>query len=122
MRKSTKVFAALAGAAMVVVGGSAYTNTNTIPDTMAAYGVAEVDGAAIESVVHNFNATGDRITSTVLTFAEPETYDGKTVKAAFNTLDLIACSAVEDNVATCTWSGDGQTTSTAEQLRVLVSD
>lgn len=122
MATPMKIMAALAGAAIVVAGGSAYTAASDPIDSVAGYGSADVTGATAESVEHTLNATGDKIMSTTVVFTAPQT--GNLVKAAFNTDDLtlgtIGEGAAADTV-TFSW-GAGKSTASQTEFHVAVTN
>ena len=121
MRNWSKGVVVVAAAGLVAVGGSAYTAANTVPNQVAGYGTSTISGGTVGSIVNTFNATGDKITATALTFTAPaDISEGFTVKAGFGTDALTAC-VIAAQVATCTWAGDGQSVSGASALNVLVS-
>ncbi len=61
MKKSMKVATALAGAAVVVVGGSAFTNSIAdMPEKMFnGYGQTQVEGVDVDSVAYLYDTNGD---------------------------------------------------------------
>jgi hypothetical protein len=65
MRKSTKLIgAAVAVGFIAVAGGSAFTASNTVPNTVAGYGESTVSGATVTSIHYNTNpADTDKIDS-----------------------------------------------------------
>lgn len=124
MRTSSKLFGAAAVAGLVLVGGSALTDGNTVPDNVAGYGTSAVSGATATEVVHTLSADGKNIVSSKVTFNATQT--GRTVKAGFGTTALEAC--VVDTAgtpagmsATCTYAGAGYDTATATAFNVAVS-
>jgi hypothetical protein len=63
MKKSMKFATALAGAAVVVVGGSAFTDSNTVADSKAGYGQGAVTGLTFTNTSYEVNT----LTNTVKT-------------------------------------------------------
>lgn len=122
MATPMKIMAALAGAAIVVAGGSAYTAASTPAASVAGYGSATVSGATAESVNHTLNSTGDKIMSTTVVFTAPQT--GNTVKAGFNNEALTAGTVGEgDQADTVTFSwGAGKTTADETSFQVAVTN
>lgn len=93
MRKSIKFLTGLAIAGSLgIAGGSAYTNSNTMPTTAptVGYGTLNISGATVTSVSYTLNNPGDTITAINLTMAGDTT--GKTIKTAFNDGALATCS------------------------------
>ncbi len=101
MRKSSKFLGAIAVAGLVAAGASAYTASNTVPDSVAGYGSAEVTGATATSIEHTLGATGATIVSSKIVFDAPQT--GNTVSAAFGAGALENCD-VDGLTATCDWA------------------
>lgn len=121
MKKSTKVFAAVAGAMLVVAGGSAYTAANTVPASIAGYGSASVTGAVATNIQHELADDGVTIESTVITFDASQA-DNKVVAGFGAAGALLECDVVT-TVATCDWTdpGPAPTTASAANFRVAVS-
>lgn len=121
MNTAMRVGIALGGAAVVIAGGSAFTASNTVPNSEAGYGTSTVSGENPTNITHTLNATGDKIMTTVLTFADSQ--EDNTVAAAFGSANLTTCTTetgTEYKVATCDWD-TGVTTSTATAFNVAVS-
>ena len=130
MRTSTKVIGSLALLG-VVAAGSAFTASNTVPDSVAGYGSSTISGATATSLNYTLNTDGTQITGATLRFVGDLT--GKTVRAGFGTNALTACTLgtvvadnpltlTEDETATpVTCSGYTQSTSTATSFNVAVS-
>ena len=124
MRNTTKVVAALGAAGLVIAGGTAFTASNTVANSVAGYGTSTVTGATVSAVNHTLNGDGTLILSTLLTFSS--TQELNTVKAGFGTDALTACTVAGTPflTATCTWGNGtttGQTTSVPLALNVAVS-
>jgi hypothetical protein len=119
MQKRT-IIAAVAVAGAVAAGGSAFTASNTVEDSVAGYGTSTVSGATASSVVHTLNAEGTSITATEITFTEDQT--GRTVKAAFGDASLQSCvvDATDAAIATCDYTPVFSTAG-AESFNVAVS-
>ncbi len=118
IRKRT-VVATLALAGIAAAGGSAFTDSNTVADSVAGYGSSTVTGATVTGVTHTLSADGSHITASTLTFDAAQT--GRTVKAGFDSSSLEACSLAPDTLsATCTYA-TGYDTVTASTFNVAVS-
>lgn len=123
MRKSTKVFGALAVAGTVAAGGSAFTASNTIPDTVAGYGTSNITGATATSLKYTLSADGTQITDAALVFTGDLT--GKTVAAGFGSDSLTGCTVGtydatgDDTPVSCT--GYTQSTATSATFNVAVN-
>jgi hypothetical protein len=92
MRKPAKFLGALAVAGLVAAGGSAFTASNTIPDSVAGYGSSAVTGtgATATGVAHTLSADGLAIESSLLTFNVSQ--EGRTIEAGFGVAgDLQNC-------------------------------
>lgn len=120
MRRNTKVLGAVAAAAFVIAGGSAFTASNTVADSTAGYGTSTVTGATATTVAHTLSGDGATINSTLITFSTSQT--GHTVQAGFGTAALQDCAvdATTGTTATCTYA-TGVATKTADTFNVAVS-
>lgn len=113
------ILAVAAVGGIAAAGGSAFTASNDVADSVAGYGTSTVSGATVTSVVHNLSADGSQIVSSTLTFQDPQT--GRTVMAGFDGDPLQSCSLATDALsATCTYSV-GYDTATASKFNVAVS-
>lgn len=123
MHKNVKVLGAVAVAGVVAATGSAFTASNTVPASVAGYGTSTISGATATALSYTLSADGASITASALTFTGNQT--GRTVKAAFGTAALTACTVGSfDSVAnttpvTCT--GYTQSTATSASYNVAVS-
>jgi hypothetical protein len=118
IRKRT-VVAVVAVAGIAAAGGSAFTDSNTVPESVAGYGTSSVSGATVTSVAHTLSANGSKITGSTLTFETAQT--GRTVKAGFDSSALESCSLAADALsATCTYAS-GYDTTDASSFNVAVS-
>lgn len=118
MRKRT-LFAAVVLAGVAAAGGTAFTASNTVANSVAGYGTSTVSGATVTNVSHTLSADGSKIESSTVTFEVAQT--GRTVKAAFGTSALEACTLAADALsATCTYA-TAYDTATASAFNVAVS-
>jgi hypothetical protein len=121
--KTSKIVAALAVAGVVAAGGSAFTASNTIPDSVAGYGTSNITGATATSLDYTLSADGTTIAAADLVFSGDQT--GRTVKAGFGSDALTACTAgTYDSVADetpVTCSGYSQSTASSSTFNVAVS-
>ncbi len=114
MRNSTKLFGAVAAAALVAAGGSAFTGTGVTTSGQAATAQfvggtvsQSVTGATLSGIEYAFATGGNNtaIHSVLLTFANADA-DGKTVGAVFagGNAAAFGCTAVEstNHTSTCT--------------------
>jgi hypothetical protein len=116
-KRTVLAVAAIAGIA--ATGGSAFTGSNDVADSVAGYGTSAVSGATVTSVVHTLSADGTAITSTKLTFDESQ--EGRTVKAGFDTGSLQTCTVDGGGLtATCDYTTE-YTTEGASSFNVAVS-
>ena len=110
MRKSTKLFGALAVAGLVAASGSAFTASNTVAASVAGYGTNEVTGAIVSSVHHTLAADGVTIVSTDLVFTTSQL--DSIVTAGFGDTAVQSCVVdpeagdplVDPKTATCTYN------------------
>jgi hypothetical protein len=117
-KRTVLAVAAIAGIA--AAGGSAFTDSNTVPDSVAGYGTSTVSGATVSTVVHTLSGDGSKITGTTITFSTAQSATA-VVKAGFGSSDLEACTLGGGNTtATCTYA-DGYDTATATSFNVAVS-
>lgn len=131
MRNPTKIIAAVAVAGAVAASGSAFTASNTVPNTVAGYGTSTISGATATSLKYTLNADGTQITAAAMNFQGDLT--GKKVGAAFGTATLTSCTlgtvgadnpdttATGDAFTPVTCSGYTQSTSTSASFNVSVS-
>lgn len=96
MRKSTKliVVAAAAAAGIAVMGASsAFTDSNTVPDSTAGYGTSTVSGVQVDAVNYTQNATNPKVLDAVnFTTAVDVTAMTSTLTLTVNGIDLVfAC-------------------------------
>lgn len=131
MRNNKKTLAALAVVGVVAAGGSAFTASNTVPDTVAGYGSSTISGATATSLKYTLNGDGTQITAAAMNFDGDLT--GSTVKAGFGTAALTTCTvgtpgvdnpdttALLDAYTPVTCSGYTQSTATAASFNVAVT-
>jgi len=131
MRKSTKLFGALAVAGLVAAGGSAFTNSNTFASGATApltgYGSTSVSGGTIDSLKYNLNAAGDNVDTVTLVLATDTTTSS--VAIGFNGGATTSCgTGTYDSVAattsyTCNNGGSNfvQTTSGLTSTAVVIN-
>ncbi len=120
---STKrMLVAVAVAGVVAAGGgSAFTASNTIPNTVAGYGTSTITGATATSIVYGFSADSTQITSATIKFTGD--FSAKNVKAGFGTGATTTCTSAFDqpsNVTTSTCSGFTQDVTLADKFNVAV--
>ena len=118
IRKRT-ILAVVAISGIAAAGGSVFTDSNVVADSVAGYGTSTVSGATVTNVAHTLSADGSEITGSTLTFDTAQT--GRTVKAGFGNGSLESCSLATDALsATCTYA-IGYDTATATAFNVAVS-
>jgi hypothetical protein len=117
-----KFLAGLAVAGVVAAGGgSAFTASNTVPNTVAGYGTSNISGATANSIAYGFNTDSSQINSATITFTGD--FTSKTVKGGFGTGATTTCTSAFDtvnNVTTSTCSGFTQDVATATTFNVAV--
>ena len=67
MRKSMKYLGGLAVAGVIAGGGAAFTASNTVPASVAGYGVSTVTGAVVTSVKYTNATDPSELASVVFT-------------------------------------------------------
>ena len=118
IRKRT-LFAAVAVAGIAAAGGTAFTASNTVADSVAGYGTSTVSGATVTDVSHTLSVDGIKITASTVTFDVAQT--GRTVRAGFGTSPLESCDLAADAMsATCTYA-TGYDTATSSAFNVAVA-
>jgi hypothetical protein len=121
--KTTKIIGAVAIVAALAGSGAAFTASNTIPASVAGYGSSTISGATATQLNYTLAADGATITDAALVFTGDQT--GRTIKAAFGTDPLTACTigsydGVGDTTpVTC--GGYSQSTAGASSFKVAVS-
>ena len=121
--KTSKIIGAVAIVAALVGSGAAFTASNTVPASVAGYGSSTISGATATALNYTLAADGATITGAALTFTGDQT--GRTVKAAFGTDALTACtvgtfdSVGDTTPVTC--SGYTQSTASSSSFNVAVS-
>lgn len=121
--KTRRIVAAVAVVGAVAAGGSAFTASNTVPASVAGYDTSTISGATATALTYTLSADGATITAADLTFTGNQT--GRTIKAAFGTAALTACTVgtfdSTGNKTPVTCSGYSQSTSTSSSFNVAVS-
>jgi hypothetical protein len=89
--KTKKIVLAVAVIAAVAAGGVAFTAANTVPDSVAGYGSANVSGTTASAIHHTLTTNGQEIVSTSMTLSGDQT--ANTVKAGFDSTgaDNVTC-------------------------------
>lgn len=121
--KTSKIIGAVAIVAALVGSGAAFTASNTVPASVAGYGSSTISGATATALNYTLAADGTTITAAALTFTGDQT--GRTVKAAFGTDALTACTVGTfdsvGNTTPVTCSGYTQSTASSSSFNVAVS-
>ncbi|MBC7375386.1 MAG: hypothetical protein H7323_15460 [Frankiales bacterium] len=122
MRKTFKLFGAVAIAGLVATTGSAFTASNTVAPSIAGYGTSTISGATATALAYTLSADGTSITGSSLTFTGNQT--GRTVSAGFGTATLTTCTVgtfdatASTTPVTCT--GYSQSTASSSAYNVAV--
>jgi hypothetical protein len=131
MRKSSKVFGAVAVAGLVAAGGAAFTNSNTFASGATApltgYASTSVSGGTINSLKYNLDAAGDNVDSVTLVLANDTTTSA--VSIGFNGAATSSCgtgtysATTTDTTYTCNNGGTSfvQSTSGLTSTAVVVN-
>lgn len=92
MRKFKMLLGGVALAGVLATGGSAFTNSNSLPASTVTkgYGSQTITGVTATSVTYNTNTAGDTITSVGLVLTGDTTT--KTIQIAFNDAAPATCS------------------------------
>jgi hypothetical protein len=80
--KTTRIVAAIAVIGAVAAGGAAFTASNTVPNSVAGYGVSTVTGGVVDSLTYGLSSDGSNVTSATIVF-EGNTVDD-TAEIGFN--------------------------------------
>jgi len=111
MRKSTKLLTVAAALGFVVIGaGSAFTASNTVPDSFAGFGEGSVTGTVVTGVHYNLDTDQSLIDSVV--FADADTLTGATITL---TLKDSGGALLGASPYTCTSDGTNITCLTADK-------
>ena len=116
MKKSMQIGAALAGAALVVAGGSAYTAANTLTaDPVAGNSQNSVTGVTATNTAYTYTGDGSTLAVDTITYTTTEDLSAltnvsaavtnnssNTVTCDVSTANTIACTSVSWNVAALT--------------------
>jgi uncharacterized protein involved in exopolysaccharide biosynthesis len=112
MRKSSKLFVAVAAAGLVAAGGSAFTASNSLPANdsgSVGYGATTVTGVSVSNISYNADTVdGSKLASVVVTSTDLTNAPGTTGTLTLrNSLDDVLTTedcgtAVVDNATTPT--------------------
>lgn len=104
MRTIKMLLGGVAVAGVLAAGGSAFTDSNTLPaaSVTKGYGSQTITGVAATSVTYNTNTPGDTITSVGLVLTGDTT--AKTIKIAFNDAAPATCSGTGSYTTDTTYS------------------
>ena len=69
--KTKKIILAVAVIGAIAAGGVAFTEANTVPDSVAGYKTTTVSGATVTDVQYTLSADGTQINDVILTFSDP---------------------------------------------------
>ena len=116
--KTKKIVLAVAVIGAIAAGGVAFTEANTVPDSVAGYKTTTVSGATVTKVAYTLNSTGDKINDVILTFSSPDVTN-LDVKIGFNGNDMTDCDVDSATQATC--SGLTEDLAGAADLAVAVT-
>ncbi|TXH45732.1 MAG: hypothetical protein E6Q90_00020 [Actinobacteria bacterium] len=102
MRKSTKFAAAAGAAAVVLVAGTAFTASNTLPNAVAGSGSNTVSGVTV--VAYNYGFTDDDITSIAFTLDEAlPAGQSFAIDSTINAVESTTCVVSDATTITCTY-------------------
>lgn len=125
MHRHRRITRRLLAVAVVVgalaAGGAAFTNSNTLPASVAGYGTTNISGATATDVIYTLSADGTEINSVEIDWNSDVSAD--TVKAGFGTDALTSCTTTAGSgTSTSTCSGFTQSTSSALVFNVAVTN
>jgi hypothetical protein len=124
-RKSRRIVAALVLLGALAAGGAAFTNSATIPNTVAGYGTSNISGATATSLTYTLSADGTQITTANLTF-QGDLTSHRTVQAGFDTNNLSTCTIgaydSTSNTTAVTCSGYTESTAASQTFNVAVTN
>ena len=100
MRKSTKIFAAVAAAGLMAAGATAFTASNTFASgsNVAGFGASTVTGATVTNINYVLSADPTMLSSVVFTASN----DVSQATATMRLLDGIGGSPLAGQANTCT--------------------
>ena len=105
MRKTSRIFGALALAGVAAAGGAAFTNSNTqAASQVVGYGSTTISGATVNSMVYNLNAAGDNVDSLTLVLSGDTT--SSAVSIGFNGGATTSCGTGTFAAAATTYTCD----------------
>lgn len=111
MRKSTKLLTVAAALGFVVIGaGSAFTASNTVPDSFAGFGEGTVTGTHVTAVHYTLDSDQSLIDDVV--FADGDTLTGANITL---TLKDGSGALIGASPYTCTSDGTNITCPTADK-------
>lgn len=120
--KPRSILVALVVIGVLVAGGSAFTASNTIPNTTMGFGTSHITGATATALTYTRSADGTTITAATIVFTGDLT--ANTVEAGFNTNALDTCAtgtfAAGSTTVVCTMSTP-EPTAGATTFNVAVS-
>ena len=123
MHNSTKFFGVIAVvvAGLVANGGTAFTASSSVTDSVAGLGTTAVSTAVVTGVSHTFGSDGVTITKSVITFGADQT--GHVVSAGFGAAAPQPCEVdkVDGLSATCIYASAVHVSANATTFRVAVS-
>ena len=121
MRTSTPVFRLAIVGAACVVGGWAYTASNTVSATQAGDGAGAITGFVVSSVKYNLNATNPSNIDSVTYSLDSAPPAGSTIKTQLAPAgSWYTCTNVGTAV-TCPVTSPQATVAAATNLRVVVA-
>jgi Tfp pilus assembly protein PilV len=115
--KTKKIVLAVAVIGAIAAGGVAFTEANTVPDSVAGYKTTTVSGATVTKVAYTLNSTGDTINDVILTFSSPDVTN-LDVKIGFNGNAMTDCTVDTATQATCSGLTEDLTGATALAVAV----
>lgn len=120
-RITKRLIAAAVVVGALAAGGAAFTNSNTLTDSVAGYGTSHITGATATDVVYTLSGDGTQINTVTITWNSDVSAD--TVEAGFNTNPLTSCTTTTTPApSTSVCSGFTQVTATATTLNATVTN
>jgi len=110
-------------AGVMAIGGFAFTNSNTVPDTKAGDGAGTITGYVASSVHYGLNSTDPSKIDSVTFTVDSAPVTGSTIKAQLVTSGTWYVCTNSTTTVTCnTTVGTQATVTPANNLRVVIAD
>jgi hypothetical protein len=117
--KTTRIAAAIAVIGAVAAGGAAFTDSNTVPASIAGYGSNTVSGGTVLSLSYGLSSDGTDIDTATIVFSGDTTADDAQI--GFNNGSTTDCApgaldSASNTKYVCTLSGVTTAAETSAQI------